>query len=317
MTKILALVKQNAALDHLRAELPAGVQLLTTDQATTADLAQVDIIYGWDAVGQQLVAQADNQVKWVQTISAGVDSLPLAQLQQQHVLLSNTSGIHAEGIAESVLGMLLMHVRGLQVAAVQQTKAQWHKPEHQQLTRLQGKKMLIYGTGHVGQRIAELATAVGMQTSGVNRSGHSAANFMHTYAMAEAQAVAAEADVIVNIMPLTAATKHFFNADFFNQLQRQPIFVNVGRGPSVDTTALLAALQQRQVGFAALDVFEKEPLPADHPLWQQDNVLLMPHLAGIFDGYMRAANQIFLTNLQQFLTNGELKQNQVDLSQGY
>ncbi|WP_263390750.1 NAD(P)-dependent oxidoreductase [Loigolactobacillus binensis] len=95
------------------------------------------------------------------------------------------------------------------------------------------------------------------------------------------------------------------------------MFVNVGRGPSVDTTALLNALRQKQVGFAALDVFEQEPLPTADLLWQQDNVLLMPHISGIFDGYMRAANQIFLANLQQFLINGQLAQNQVDLTQGY
>lgn len=317
MTTILALVKQNEALMQLRTALPADVRLLTADQATAADLAQVDIIYGWNETGRKVLALPQQQVKWIQTISAGVDSLPLAQLKQQHILLSNTSGIHAESIAESVIGMLLMHVRGLQESAVQQAQSQWHKPEHHQLTTLKAKQLLIYGTGHIGQRIAELANALGMQVSGVNRSGHPVDHFGATYSMATVKSALRQADVIVNVMPLTATTKHFFNADFFAQLQKQPIFVNVGRGPSVDTNALITALQHQQVGFAALDVFEDEPLPADHPLWQQKNVLLMPHISGIFDGYMRAANQIFLNNLQSFLTQGQLAQNQVELDRGY
>ncbi|MFD1317927.1 NAD(P)-dependent oxidoreductase [Loigolactobacillus zhaoyuanensis] len=317
MTTILAIVKQNSALEQLRADLPADVKLIMADQATASELAQVDIIYGWGEVGKKILAQPQHQVKWIQTISAGVDALPLAQLQQQHVLLSNTSGIHAESIAESVIGMLLMHVRGLQQSVAQQAQAQWHKLQHHQLTTLKGKKLLVYGTGHIGQRIAELAEAIGMKTSGVNRSGHPAAHFAATYTMDTATTALVQADVIVNVMPLTKTTENFFAADFFKQLQQQPIFVNVGRGLSVDTDALLNALQQQQLGFAALDVVAPEPLPAEHPLWRQENVLLMPHIAGIFDGYMGAANQIFVANLQEFLATGQLVQNQVELQRGY
>ncbi|MFD0897460.1 NAD(P)-dependent oxidoreductase [Loigolactobacillus binensis] len=210
MTTILALVKQNDALSHLQQELPTDVRLLTADKMTASALSQIDIIYGWNQMGQQILALPDHQVKWIQTISAGVDALPLAQLQQEHILLANTSGIHAESIAESVLGMLLMHVRGLQQSAVQQTKAQWQKPEHHRLTTLKDKNLLIYGTGHIGQRIAELATAVGMHVSGVNRSGHAAPYFAATYTMTTAPRALAQTDVIVNVMPLTASTQHFF-----------------------------------------------------------------------------------------------------------
>lgn len=317
MTTLLALVKSTKALAKLQKQLPNEVKLLTAADASSAGLAQVSILLGWGPLGKELLALPKSQLKWIQVTSAGVDSLPLEELKQRQILLSNTSGIHAQSIAESVMGMLLAHVRGLQTAVIQQTQANWQTISHKQLTTLNGKQLLIYGTGHIGQQIAALAQALGMQTAGVNRSGHPAAHFTASYSMATAKTAAQQADVIINVMPLTATTDHFFNADFFAQLQTQPIFVNVGRGPSVDTDALLQALRNGQVSYAALDVVSPEPLPKSHPLWQEKNVLLTPHISGIFDGYMQQVNRIFLRNLQQFLVNGELAQNQVDLTRGY
>lgn len=317
MTTILALVKSSKALAKLQKQLPAGIKLITAAEASAADLAQVTILLGWGPLGKEILELPESQLQWIQVISAGVDALPLTELKKRGILLSNTSGIHAQAIAESVLGMLLAHVRGLQTAINQQAQVHWQTLPHKQLTTLTGKKLLIYGTGHIGQRIAALAQALGMETVGVNRSGHAAAHFTATYSMATAQAAVQQADVIVNVMPLTATTNQFFNVDFFAQLQTQPIFINVGRGASVDTTALLRALQGGQISYAALDVVDPEPLPPTHPLWQQENLLLTPHISGIFDGYMQQVNQIFLPNLHQFLENGKLVQNQVDLTRGY
>ena len=121
--------------------------------------------------------------------------------------------------------------------------------------------------------------ALGLHTLGVSAHGRPAAGFEEVVTDANAHS-RSKADILINALPLTSATKHFYNSEFFSGLQNQPLFINIGRGASVDTPALVQALQTQQLRAAALDVVDPEPLPQDSPLWDMDNVLLTPHISG-------------------------------------
>lgn len=279
----------------------------TPDQAET-----IDVILGWDETGAALIA-GPNQVKFVQTMSAGVDYLPLADLARQNIQLANTAGIHAEPIAASTLASVLAFARGL----FPQVR-QWDGAARREKMWLPaGKTAVVFGTGHIGRAIARRLNQQGMIVWGISRHGERAEGFAKVGTDADAADFAAQADVLINVMPLTAATAHFFDAKFFSSLQGKPLFINVGRGGTVDTVALRNALHAGRIEGAALDVFEQEPLPADDPLWQEPQVLITPHISGTVPHLRQAVYQIFKPNLEALAATGQIVKNQVDLSAGY
>lgn len=271
------------------------------------DLAPtIDVILGWDAIGADIIAQP-NRVKFVQAMSAGVDYLPLADLAEQHIQLANVSGIHAEVIAEYVIAGILGFAHGLFPVMTS-----WQR-QTDRLWSLQDAQAVIYGTGRIGSVIAKHLHHFGVQVIGVDRHGVAKPEFDQ---VTTEQAIAKHADIIVNVMPLTEATHQYFDADFFNQLKQKPLFVNVGRGPSVDEAALVQALDHQLKG-AVLDVFNVEPLPDSSPLWQLPNVWLTPHIAGQVTHLRKQVADIFLPNVAQLEADGTLNSHQVNLSLGY
>lgn len=279
----------------------------TKDQAEA-----IDVILGWDELGAELIA-GPNHVKFVQAMSAGVDYLPLAQFQQQGIQLANTSGIHAEPIAESTLAMVLAFARGLVPVA-----RQWdNETRRAKMWLPAGKTVVIFGTGHIGRAIARRLNQQGMTVWGISRHGNAAEGFAKVGTDEQTAEFTANADVLVNVMPLTERTQHFFNAAFFNALKRAPLFVNVGRGGTVDTVALRNALHAGRLSGAALDVVEQEPLPSADPLWQEPRVLITPHVSGTVPHLRQAVYQIFKPNLEALATTGQIVKNRVDLAAGY
>ncbi|RRK09409.1 3-phosphoglycerate dehydrogenase [Lactiplantibacillus garii] len=304
-----------AQLATIKAQYPEW-QFKTVAELTPADYDQVEVMFGNHPVLNQLLARPTSRLKWLQVISAGVDYLPLKALAQAHVLVTNTSGIHADAIGESVLAAMLTVVRGYHAAWVNQTGAkQWALPVR--TTTLTDKQLLIFGTGQIGQSIAKKATALGMRIVGVNTSGHPATNFDDTVALHDTDQALAQADFIVNALPLTPTTHHLFNADLFAKTTRSPMLINIGRGPAVSTPDLVAALDRHQLSMAALDVTEPEPLAPSDPLWQRDDVLITPHISGQIDHFRATVFAIFAANFAQYVKDGTLARNQVDLTRGY
>ncbi|WP_125703396.1 NAD(P)-dependent oxidoreductase [Lacticaseibacillus daqingensis] len=300
--------------DGIDAQLAEHPQLhfITKSDYTASMAPTIDVILGWDDTAAAILA-GPNRVRFIQTVSAGVDYLPLAQLAAQGTILANTSGIHAVPIAQSTLAATLAFARGLFPIA-----KTWDNADRRarQFT-LTGETAIVYGTGHVGQAIAQALATQGMRVVGVSRRGVAVAPFAAVYTTPQAGGEVAQARVLVNIMPLTAQTTHYFDHDFFSQPMAQPLFINVGRGPSVATDELLAALADGRVSGAALDVFEQEPLPDDSALWQQPNVLITPHISGTVPHLRQAVFEIFWPNLLSLEATGTILKNQVDLAAGY
>lgn len=272
------------------------------------------ITLGWTrSFESELLKNPNSRLKWVQSISAGVDSLDLQTFSEKKILLSNASGIHRVSIAEHVLGVLLAEFRGLR-RAVKTNSWTNRGGEFRQLSE---QNMLIVGTGQIGQQLAAFAQSMKIRTYGINSTGHPAVGFSECYSQKKLIKIVKDMDIIVNILPLTNETYHLYDEEMFQAMKKGSIFVNVGRGPSVKTEALVEALQNNHISFAAVDVFEEEPLPADHPLWTMDNVLITPHISGITPKFKQKLTDIFLMNLTSFIETGELKKNQVNLEKGY
>ncbi|MBE3575179.1 MAG: D-2-hydroxyacid dehydrogenase [Firmicutes bacterium] len=269
---------------------------------------------------------------WVHSLFAGVDQSITPELRQSGVLLTRSAGTAATGIAEHVLGALIFFSRGFHLALQFQRRSQWGQAEiGPHLRELAGSTLVIVGFGNIGTAVAQRARALGMRVLAVRRQAApqpaaappEAGVPPETHAMAERVFGAdqlyralAEGDYVVSILPLTAETRHFLDERAFSAMKKGAVFVNVGRGPTVDEQALVRALQEGHLYGAALDVFEQEPLPADSPLYQMPNVLVTPHVAGINPRYMDRAVASFAENLRRFL-QGEPLLHLVNKEMGY
>lgn len=280
------------------------------------DRSAIKAVYGWNTKdGQTLIDDSSNDVQWIQLASAGADYMDFDQLKNQKITLTNASGIHKFGIAESVFGMLLSHTRGIGHSIKMQAQSRWEPISSGQ--EMHGKTMLIVGAGEIGQQTAKLAQAFGMKTVGVNRSGRSVDYMDEQVTQANLKEELPEADVVVNILPLTDETKNLFDLSLFRKMKKSAVFINVGRGQTVVTDDLMTALDEGRLTFAALDVVHQEPLPSDHPLYKREDVLLTPHISGNLDAYDESLFAIFEENLKAFAAGEDLPKNVVDYSAGY
>ncbi|KAF2075105.1 hypothetical protein CYY_003582 [Polysphondylium violaceum] len=278
------------------------------------DAIEIIIGYNRDIVNRILVSEK-SRLKWIQAVTAGIDTYDLETINKRGILFSNASGIHKESTAEHVLAILLSEYRGIREAVQDQLNSHWRKITT--FGELSGKKILIVGTGQIGERLAELCKAFEMEVYGVNTSGRQISGFVQCVSQKNITSILGQMDIVVNILPLTPDTHHFYNAALFASMKDGVFFVNVGRGPSVDINSLIDAVKQGKIGFAGLDVFESEPLSSDSPLWSLSNVLVTPHNAGKVRNYKNKLFQIVEPNLISFLKNGTLVKNQIDFNKGY
>lgn len=281
-----------------------------------ANFKAVEIVIGWDKGLVEVLESKDHQIKWIQLQSAGADYVPQDLLKDQNIILSSSSGMHSQVIAESVLGMMLGHARQLFNAHNAQVKKQWSQ-DAMTMSTLENKTLTIIGVGKIGTQTAKLAKAFDMNIIGVNRSGREVDHVDQIFVQEDVTKAVSQADYVVNILPLTDKTKGFFNIDLFNHFKKGAAFINVGRGPSVVTDDLLKVLDSDQLSYVALDVFEEEPLDENHPLWEHEKVLITPHIAGHMEDYAGTLFPIIEKNLFEYIKNQTVVINKIDLDQHY
>lgn len=284
--------------ESLREALEGAQILMVTDFRCPA-LEQC-----WDAA---------NNLEWVHATSAGVDALLFPALVESEVTLTNARGVFDRGIAEYVLGVILLFAKDT-LGNIELMRE--HKWRHRDTERILDKRVLVVGAGSIGREIARLAGAAGMQVEGIARSARDDPDFEAVYASEQLHQRLAEADYVVVATPLTEQTRGLFGATEFEVMPEQARFINIARGPIVDTDALVEALREGRIAGAALDVFEQEPLPPEHPLWELSNVMISAHMAGDFIGWREALSEQFIENFQRWQSDQPLE-NIVDKQRGY
>jgi phosphoglycerate dehydrogenase-like enzyme len=242
-------------------------------------------------------------LRWVHSLSAGLDHFDLDALAERDLVLTNSSGIHAQPIGEHVLGALLHFERGFARAVAQQGRNEWDRFG---ATELADRTVAVVGVGAIGTRVVELCEAVGAATVGVKRDPSDAPDALADCVTPDRLHEALErADCAVLACPLTEETRGMIDAEALAALG-EGVLVNIARGEVVDEDALVEALESDDLRGAALDVFVEEPLPEDSPLWDFENVLITPHVAGTTPHYWERAADQFAENYRRYVAGEDL-----------
>lgn len=296
------------------AELLPEYEILT--ELETDKLRNTEVIVNWSKKMTELWEEGKfPNLKWVQATSAGVSYLPLKKFQEKGIVLTNASGIHKYTITEHIIGVLLSYLRDFDQLKENQEKKHW--TNEVRVEQLYGKTILIYGIGSIGRQLARVCQSFGMHVIGVNTSGDAVDEADETLSQENSDTRIQDADIIVNILPETQETIGFFNHQRFQKMKAQTVFVNVGRGSAVDTEALIEALDNDIIAFAALDVFETEPLDADSPLWEHDKVFISPHSSGKVEHFRDALFTVVEPNVRAYAKNGKPSLNVIDYDKSY
>lgn len=278
-------------------------------------MPDADALIGFCA--RDLVAAAP-KLKWIQTQQAGVeDCLAIPGVGDGRILLTNMQRLNGPNIAEHTFGLILTLTRQINVAAANQRAGKWDGRAMRKVMDLEGKTMLIAGLGGIGTDIAKRADAFGMRVIATRNSGREGPPFVARVGLAkDLPAMIGEADVVVNVTPLTPDTAGLFNAAMFARMKPTAYFINVGRGQSVVTADLVTALRSGKIAGAGLDVVDPEPLPQDHALWSLENVVITPHTAGASELKQERAWIVMRENLRRYVA-GEKLFSVVDVKRGY
>lgn len=258
------------------------------------------------------------KVKWVHSLSAGVEKVLIPAFRESPVPLTNARGVFKRSLAEfAVLGMLYFSKRVRRLVESQRA----HKWDDFSTEFIENKIMGIVGYGEIGRECALLAKPLGVKIYAVRRNPSRSANdplLDRIFTPDELPKMLAETDVLVAAAPLTPETKHMLGESAFRAMKPSAIVINVGRGPVIDEAALIRALAEKRLGGAALDVFETEPLAADSPLWDMENVLISPHCTDrtVNPDWLDLSMQCFVDNFQRYL-KGQPLENLVDKKAGY
>jgi len=252
-------------------------------------------------------------VQWIHFLSAGVEKIWSMDVDWSTYTITKSSGVHAAPMSEYALGAMLYFAKRFDRFAEQSRRTAW---ERAWLDELTGRTLVLLGMGSVGTAVAERARVFGMSVQGVARTARSDGTYGQIWALEELPALLGEADYVVVTLPLTAETAGLVGTSFFAALRSGAALVDMSRGGVTSEAALIAALDDGTLRGAALDVFEKEPLPEDSPLWNRPNVLLTPHVAGTTPHYLERALEIFLQNAAH-IRSGETPTTPVDTTHGY
>lgn len=245
------------------------------------------------------------RARWIHTLAAGVDRLPFDLLRTTDALVTNSRGLYADALGEFAIAAMLWFSKDLRRLVRQQEQRRW---EPYTVDRLEGRTVGIIGFGGIGRAVARRAEALGMRVAGVRRRSAPGEPTVDQ--------VVPQSDYVVLSLPSTPATQRLMSAARLATMKPSAVFINVGRGATVDEEALVEVLRDRRIRGAALDVFESEPLPAAHPLWRLENVLISPHTADHTDDAHDRAMRFFLENLRRF-RSGEALENVVDKTEEY
>lgn len=275
------------------------------DASSLADaLPGAEVLLVWDFLSDAVrdAWPAADALRWVHTASAGVDRLTFPGLLTSDVTLTNSRGVFDRPMAEYVLGLVLAMAKDLPGTLIAQARREWH---HRETEPIAGRRVVVVGGGPIGRAIAGLLGAVGMDVDLVGRR-----DFDGLPGLLPA------ADWLVLAAPLTDATRGMLDAAALALLRPSARVINVGRGALVVEPDLVDALQAGKLAGAALDVFAREPLPSDSPLWTQPGVIVSPHMSGDLIGWRQDLVEVFRDNLARYRA-GEPLLNVVDKTLGY
>lgn len=274
--------------------------------------ASILVTYGEDIDAPHL--KTAEQLKWIMVASAGLEKMPLLEIAKRGIVVTNVRGIHKTPMAETILAHILSIKKSLPLINENQRKGEWSKRVSP--TELLGSTAIILGPGAIGGEVGRILQAFGVHTIGCNSSGKLPPFMDEIVTFDKLNEVLPKADIVISILPSTEQTKGLITYEHLQSMKQSAIFMNFGRGDLVKEQHLLRALEEERIAYAVLDVFEKEPLAAEHPFWSMNNVIVSPHISSHSSQYVIRALQIFSSNLNAWMEQKPLE-NEIDLEKGY
>ncbi len=281
-------------------------------------ITEADIFFGGRLTAEQF--ERGERLRWIHVPWAGVNSLlAVESIRRSEVTVTNSSGAMSDSVADQVLGYIIALARSLPDQIRAQERRAWEKfpTESPKRQALRGKTVGIVGYGAIGRGIALRARAFGMRVVASKRDvSREIAEVDRLYPTDRLPELLAESDYVVMTVPLTSETTGMMGSGQFRMMKPDAAIINISRGDVIREAEMIEALRDGTIGAAALDVFEKEPLPPDSPLWGMEKVIVTPHTAGGFQGFARAVVEIFLDNLDRFHRGLPLR-NPISRERGY
>jgi phosphoglycerate dehydrogenase-like enzyme len=278
-----------------------------------------DVILHWSGSLALLreVFLISSRVRWVHSRSAGVEDVLFPELINSEVILTNGSGVFSPSLGEFALAAILYFAKDFRRLIRNQMRGRW---EQFDVSMVAGKTLGIVGYGSIGRAVAARARALDMTVLGFRRNVPQQAEkdslIDEVYGPEKLLEMLSRCDYVVVTLPLTEHTRGLIAEAEFAAMKSNAVVINVGRGPTIDESAMIRALSEHRIRAAALDVFDQEPLPQGHPFYSLENVLLSPHCADHTPDWLNNAMQFFLAQMQRF-RNGETLWNIVDKTLGY
>jgi phosphoglycerate dehydrogenase-like enzyme len=304
---VLVLADPTDPLLAMLEALPDKTHIAVGDRMEAFALAApaADVILNWTG-SRELLRQVWGvapRVRWVHSRAAGLDDQLFPELAESPVPLTNARGVFSEILGEFVIGAILFFAKGFRRIVRSQEAGVWDQFDTGEVA---GQTMGVIGFGDIGKAAARRAEAMGMRVLPLRRGT----------GRQEKLDLLSRCDYLLLSAPLTPETRGIVGASELRAMRPGAVLINVGRGPLVDEAALIAALREKRIGGAALDVFDQEPLPPGHPFYTLDNLLLSPHSADHTADWKQRAMQMFLDNFERY-RKGEPLRNVVDKRRGY
>lgn len=302
-------------------ELPPETSLVVGNsvEAFERTASEADVIFNWGGSRQLLqeVFAMSPKVRWIHSKAAGLDTMLFPELVESPVPLTNGRGVFSQSLGEFALAAVLYFAKDFRRMVRNQMAGRWEQFDVVEVT---GQTAGIVGYGDIGRAAATRLRAMGLRILALRRQGPSLYNVDplvdEVYSPDRRLEMIARCDYLVAAAPLTAETRGMIGEPEFAAMKPNAVVINVGRGPVVDEAAIVRALTEGRIKGAALDVFDKEPLPEGHPFYRMENLLLSPHCADHTADWQEQAMQFFLEQFERFRT-GEPLRNVVNKSLGY
>jgi phosphoglycerate dehydrogenase-like enzyme len=307
--------------ERLEREFPsAQVVQRNSYEGLEEHLREAEVMFTLSLRPEQFILARN--LRWIHSPSAAVHQFLFPELVKSEVVLTNSREVHGPVVAEHVIALILSLAKKIPQAAALQQKNIWGQDaivnEGPRLMEIYGSTLGLIGVGSIGTRVAKMASALAMRVIAVREHAEKGRpeGVEAVFVPSQLGEVLGQSDFVVVAAPLLAATEKLINAQRLSRMKPDAYLINVGRGPQVDESALADALRNHQIAGAALDVFEREPLPPDSPLWSVPNLLITPHTAGLTDKLWDRHYELFSENLRRYLTRQPLLY-VVDKHKGY
>lgn len=308
-------------VERLRGDFPQlEIVHFSNYEGIEEQVREAEIVIAWSLRPEQ-IKQA-KKLRWIHSPAAAVHQLMFPELIHSDLILTNAREVHGPVVAEHVIALIFALAKRLPQAARLQEQRKWGQrimweslPRPREVSEA---TVGLVGVGSIGREAAKRATAIGMQVVAVRENpGKPKPEGVETvYSVAEIEQLLSRSDYVVLAVPTTPQTRGLMNADRLCKMKADAYLINVGRGPLVNEPDLIHALQQKQIGGAALDVFEHEPLPADSPLWGLENVFITPHTASLTEKLWERHYAQISENLRRYLAHQPMLE-VVDKEKGY